>query len=107
VKNIHGVLHRALQQAVMIGSLRFNPTDACTLPRREKKEPVPFDGDQITAFLTAIRGTKYETLFIVTLFTGMREGEVMGLMWDCVDFERGTLTIARVKGWWCVQARVS
>ena len=38
IKNIHGVLHKALQQAVLIGSLRFNPTEACTLPRQEKKE---------------------------------------------------------------------
>jgi integrase len=37
VKNIHGVLHKALQQAVMIGYIRFNPSDACTLPRILKK----------------------------------------------------------------------
>lgn len=93
VKNIHGVLHKALQQAVLIGYLRFNPTDACTLPRREKKELTPFDDVQITAFLKAIQGSRYETLFTVTLFTGMREGEVLGLMWDCVDFEAGTITV--------------
>ncbi|MCI2106916.1 MAG: N-terminal phage integrase SAM-like domain-containing protein [Intestinimonas sp.] len=33
VKGVHGVLHKALQQAVMIGYIRFNPSDACTLPR--------------------------------------------------------------------------
>lgn len=93
VKNIHGVLHKALQQAVLIGCLRFNPTDACALPRREKKELTPFDDVQISAFLKAIQGSRYETLFTVTLFTGMREGEVLGLMWDCVDFEAGTITV--------------
>lgn len=93
VKNIHGVLHKALQQAVLIGCLRFNPTDACALPRREKKELMPFDDVQISAFLKAIQGSRYETLFTVTLFTGMREGEVLGLMWDCVDFEAGTITV--------------
>ena len=93
VKNIHGVLHKALQQAVLIGCLRFNPTDACALPRREKKELTPFDDLQISAFLKAIHGSRYETLFTVTLFTGMREGEVLGLMWDCVDFEAGTITV--------------
>lgn len=93
VKNIHGVLHKSLQQAVLIGCLRFNPTDACALPRREKKELTPFDDVQISAFLKAIQGSRYETLFTVTLFTGMREGEVLGLMWDCVDFEAGTITV--------------
>lgn len=33
VKKIHGILHRALQQAVLIGYLRTNPADVCNLPR--------------------------------------------------------------------------
>lgn len=37
VKNIHGILHRALQQAVAVGYLTSNPTAACVLPRVEKK----------------------------------------------------------------------
>ena len=41
----------------------------------------------------AIKGHRYETVFLVTLFTGMREGEVLGLTWDCVDFNRGTITV--------------
>lgn len=32
-------------------------------------------------------------MFLVTLFTGMRQGEVLGLSWDCVDFDRGTVNI--------------
>ena len=51
VKNIHGILHRALQQAVAIGYLRFNPSDACTLPRVERAEIKPLDEPQIAAFL--------------------------------------------------------
>lgn len=93
IRNIHCVLHRALQQAVAIGYLRFNPTDACSLPRMEKKELTPLDDFDISAFLQQIKGSPLEVLMTVTLFTGMREGEVMGLKWDCVDFVRGTITI--------------
>lgn len=93
IKNVHGVLHKALQQAVANGYIRFNPTDACILPRIEKKEIRPLDEDQITAFLRAIKGHRFEDLFIVTLLTGMREGEVCGLTWDCIDLHKGTLTI--------------
>ena len=93
VKNIHGVLHNAMQQAVNNGYIRFNPTDACILPRIEKKEIKPLDESQIAAFLKAIHGHKFENLYLVTLFTGMREGEVLGLMWDCVDLDKGTLLI--------------
>ena len=92
-KNVHGVLHKALQQAVANGYIRFNPTDSCILPRIEKKEIKPLDEDQISAFLKAIKGHKFETLYIVTLFTGMREGEALGLQWDCVDLDKGTMLI--------------
>ena len=93
IKNIHGVLHKALQQAVAIGYLRFNPADACTLPRIIKKELTPLDETQSKAFLQTIKGHRLETLFTVTLFTGLREGEALGLMWECVDFDKGTILI--------------
>ena len=93
IKNIHGVLHKALQQAVAVGYLRFNPSDACTLPRIVRKELAPLDEEESLAFLRAIQGHPMEDLFKVALFTGMREGEVLGLMWDCVNFENGTILI--------------
>ena len=93
IKNIHGILHKALQQAVANGYIRFNPTDPCVLPKVVRKELKPLDEVQITAFLKAISGHRYEDLFTVTLFTGMREGEVLGLLWDCVDLKKGTITI--------------
>jgi len=93
IKNVHGVLHKALQQAVENQYIRVNPADVCKLPRVERKELQPLDEIQMAAFLKAIKGHRFETLYTVTLFTGMREGEVLGLRWDCVDFERGTISI--------------
>lgn len=95
VKNVHGVLHELLQQAVRIGYLRMNPSDACTLPRVVKKEIKPLGDDAIRQFLAAIQGHRFEILLMVTLFTGLREGEVLGLSWDRVDFDKGTLLIDR------------
>lgn len=93
IKNINGVLHKALNQAVRIGELKFNPTDACDLPKVYKKEIVPLEQDDIRKFVDALRGHRFESLFLITLFTGMRQGEVLGLTWDCVDFERCTIYI--------------
>ena len=95
VKNVHGVLHGALRQAVINRYIPLNPADGdfCKLPKAKKQEIKPLDETQIAEFLKAIRGNDYEDIFIVTLFTGMREGEVMGLTWDCVDFENGILTV--------------
>ena len=93
VKNVNGVFHRALQQAVANGLIRFNPADNVILPRVEKAELHPLDEQQIADFIKAIKGHPLEYLFLVTLFTGMREGEVLGLTWDCVDFAAGTVTV--------------
>lgn len=93
VRNVHGVLHKALQQAVDLGNLRVNPTDACKLPKAVKKEKYPLDEAHTTAFLKAVQGHTHEYLYKIVLFTGLREGEVLGLTWDCVDFEHGTLLV--------------
>ena len=91
--NVHGVLHKALQQAVLNGYIRVNPSDACKPPRVVKKEIQPLDETQVSEFLKAIQGHPHEYLYKITLFTGMREGEVLGLTWDCLDFKHGTLLI--------------
>lgn len=93
IKNVHGVLHKALKQAVENQYIRSNPADVCKLPRVERKELHPLDETQITSFLNAIKGHRFEILYTVTLFTGMREGEALGLRWDRVDFKKGTILI--------------
>lgn len=93
IKGVHGVLHSVLKQSVRNGLIRTNPTEACSLPRMERKEMKPLDDHDIRNFLKAVEGNRFEELYVVTLFTGLREGEVLGLTWDCVDFERNTILI--------------
>lgn len=93
VKNVHGIFHKSLEQAVKNGYIKFNPSNACELPKIEKQEIRPLSDEQQKAFLRAIAGHVHEDLYKVDLFTGMREGELLGLMWGCVDFQRGTILI--------------
>lgn len=93
VKNIHGVLHRALEQAKKLNYLRENPLDAVILPRTEKPQLQTMDDADMIAFLQAIEGDAYEIELFVDAFTGLRQGELLGLTWDCVDFEHQTLLI--------------
>lgn len=95
IKNIHGVLHRALEKAAQLRYIRSNPADNCNLPRIEKKEISFLSGEELPIFLDAIRGNRFEFMFIVAVFTGMRQGEILGLCWDAVDFKRGTIKVKR------------
>ena len=93
IKNIHGVLHRALDQAMMIGYIKQNPCMGVMLPRLERAEIKPLIDEQVDTFLDAIEGHEYETLLTVVMYTGMRQSEAMGLTWGCVDFKKGTIYI--------------
>lgn len=95
VNSVHGILHKALTQAVKLRYIGYNPADACDTPRLTQREITPLSESEITAFLTELQqsGEPLSRLFHVALFTGMREGEICGLPWDAVDFTSGTITV--------------
>lgn len=95
LRNIHGIVHKALQQAASVGYIKNNPATACVLPKVSKQEMHPLDDAQIKAFLHAVEHDPYKRLFLVTLFTGMREGEVLGLCRSAVYFEREQIKVER------------
>lgn len=97
VKNIRLVLHKALEKAVEDEQIKKNPCDKAKVPSYDEppKEMRPLQDYEFPAFLNAIAGHPLEPLFYVAAFTGMRESEIIGLSWDCVDFEKGTIHLYR------------
>ena len=93
VKNLHGILHCALQQAIACDYLSRNPADACKLPKVTKPEIKPLEPVEIARLLKEAEQDDYCNLFIVAMFTGMRQGELLGLAWECVDFKSGIVTV--------------
>ena len=93
VKNIHGIFHSALQHAIANDYIRHNPTDACKLPKVIKTEIKPLEPEEIARMLQEAEKDDYRNLFIVAMFTGMRQGELLGLPWECVDFDTGIITV--------------
>jgi len=93
VKNVHGILHCALQQAIACDYIYRNPADACKLPKVTKPEIKPLEPEEIARLLKEAEQDDYCNLFIVAMFTGMRQGELLGLAWECVDFNSGIITV--------------
>lgn len=93
VRLAYKVLHQALEKAVDLGYIARNPATKCELPRLEQKEIHPLDDQQVAALLAAAKGGKLEHLLSVALFTGLRLSELLGLTWDAVDFQRGTINV--------------
>ena len=95
IKNVHGVLHSALVQAVRCGYLKSNPADLAVLPKRTRAEIHVLDSAKMAEFFKAIEGHRYQYLYLLDLFTGMRQSELLGLQWQDIDFERKTLEVKR------------
>ena len=95
LNRIIATLSSTLKRAQKLAFIKINPCEACTLPKKEKKKITPLSEDEIALFLQEIQKEPcpFRYLFFVTLFTGMRMGEVLGLSWDNIDFKNKTITI--------------
>ena len=106
VRYVHRVLRKALADAERKGIVTRNVADLADPPSPSADGEPPainvWDADELRRFLTATTGHPHHTLFTVAAKTGMRRGELLGLRWHDIDFERSTITIRRalaVVGW--------
>src|SRR5260370_29008594 len=79
VRNVHGLLHKALKNAVRENLLRENVCDRVTLPRIETLERKALTQSQAQQLIRAAKGSTIEVLLIVALTTGLRLGELRAL----------------------------
>lgn len=93
IKNIAGTLHEALRRAVKNRYIHFNPASDLDIPRIERYEIQPLDLPEIKVLMDSLSDDLYSSIIKVALFTGEREGEILGLQWSRIDFERGTIKI--------------
>ena len=88
-------LRAALRQAVEWGLVARNPLTGIKPPSAPVKEMRVWTEDQATRFLEAAESSRYYALLYLALATGMRSGELLGLVWNDIDFAAGTITIRR------------
>ena len=94
VKNVYIILRAALSQAVENEYIKKNPCRNAKLPKVYKKQVKPLTDSQVKDFIVASQqDIVYGPMLRMILFTGLREGEAMGITWDCVDFENGRILI--------------
>ena len=95
VRNIHQMICSAYNLAMAQKLVNKNPTQGCALPKVEHKEMKTLTADQLSAFFREARETGVYELYYLDLATGLRRGELLGLKWTDIDFDRSVLKIQR------------
>lgn len=93
VIHYHAVIHQALKYALKTDLVTQNVAEKVDRPKKNDYQPVFLDADELHHLFEVVKGTKFELPVLVAAFYGLRRGEVVGLKWDAIDFERGTITI--------------
>ena len=96
----HRLLRAMLHRAVYWQLIVTNPAERVQPPKAKKPKRKSYDDEQTKILLEnleklAIEDTKYKVAIILTVFTGVRLGELMGLEWQDVDFRNGIISINR------------
>jgi integrase len=96
VNHIHTMLHGAMKDAVQANIIPRNPTEGSTAPKPNYKPKKILNEQELEIFLDLIRKDEvwYE-FFYTELMTGLRRGEICGLMWKDFDEKKGTLSVCR------------
>ena len=98
VRNIHyaqSLLHRSLGDAVNRGLVGFNASHGVKLPKLRKKEMDILNETEVIHFLIAAEDSRHLALFHLAIKSGLRLGELLGLKWTDLDWNKGTLRIQR------------
>jgi integrase len=95
VQYIHRTLSKALKQAVDDRLIPRNAAASVKPPQPRRAEIQPLDQEQVRAFLAAVTDERLEALYVVAITAGLRQGELLGLKWEDVDLDAGTLQVRR------------
>ena len=95
IRNHIGIICSILSTAVKWNIIKDNPAKRIDIKKAPKSKARYYDDEQIGFLLTALQNEPliYRTMIYLTLDIGLRKGELMGLMWEDVNFEKSSINI--------------
>jgi integrase len=102
VREVHVIMHRALEDAVRWEYIEVNPADRATPPsstaaKNSRKESIrTWSAEEVHEFAQFAEDHPFYALWLLTASTGMRRSELLGLRWKDVDLDRGLVAIRQV-----------
>lgn len=96
---VHRTARTAFGEAHRRGYIKTNPVALAKPPRVEEEEIEPFDLDEVQRLIEAALSRRNGVRFVVSLVTGLRQGEVLGLEWTNINLEAGVLRVRKQRIW--------
>ena len=95
IKHIHSNFHKALEDAVRLELIPYNPASRVKLPKRQKYQAKYYTPEQVRKLLAASKGSFAEPVIFMAANYGLRRSEATGIKWSAINFEDSTITIRR------------
>ena len=95
VIHYHANIHKALKYAVKMDLIPFNPADKVERPKKQRYIADYYRQEELERLLEASKDHPYSLLIQMTAFYGLHRSEALGLKWDAIDFEQGTISVKR------------
>lgn len=95
IRSIHAHCRAALDKAVAEKLIRQNPAIGCKLPSKKSAEIKILTPEAMQKLLFQAQKEDFYEMFVLDLATGLRRGEVVGLQWKDINFEKGTLSVTK------------
>jgi integrase len=91
-------LKAAFSKAVVWGYLEENPLKKIKAPKQKKSLPVFISKSDLEKIIQHTSTKLLQDIFITAFYSGMRLGEILNLVWDCIEFNRKIITIKNING---------
>ncbi|MCT9138659.1 tyrosine-type recombinase/integrase [Streptomyces violarus] len=91
----HRTVKTALNEAVRRRHLTINPASVAKAPKVDEEEVEPYTLEEVQRLLAEAIKVRNTARWVIALALGLRQGEVLGLKWEDVDFETGVILVRR------------
>lgn len=97
---LYNIMNGVFKMAVMDDSIDYSPMNKVERPKPDKEDLVDeknksFTSEELQYIIKCIKNEpiEWQTYFMLSMYTGIRRGEAVGLRWQDIDFYKGTITI--------------
>ena len=95
VRYLHSIIREALNHAVKLQIVNRNVAEAVNPPKNKTSQFHAWTHEEARKFLDSVKDERLYALYVLALTTGMRRGELLGLCWKDIAFDKRILQVRR------------